>query len=165
MALETVPLLLGAVVALLGLGLVADGSLRDSDVRVAERRRRARTDRSRPGEVLIGLGLLALAAALVGRDAWRWGTVAVLAGVALQLAGILLNGRFLRERVFHRGRARRGRGRERRGGRAERAVPLLVARDDARRGGDRREPGQSRRPTVSGVIPENPSGRGWSVSR
>jgi hypothetical protein len=140
MELEIVPLVMGAVVALVGLGLLADGLLDDSEVRVAERRRRARAERSRGGEALIGAGMLALAAALAGRDVWRWSTVAVLVGVACLLAGAVMNRRFLAERLSNRGKARRGRRRERRADRAaDRPVPLMVATEADRRSGDRRE--------------------------
>jgi hypothetical protein len=140
MSLELVPLVLGVLVALVGLGLVADGWLPDSAPRVAERRRRARAERDCGGEVLIGLGLIALAAALAGRDVWRFGTVAVLVGVALLVAGALRNRHYLIERLLHRGKARRGRRRERRSElAADRPVPLVVATDADRRGGDRRD--------------------------
>ena len=140
MELELVPLVMGALVALVGFGLVADGLLADSELRVAERRRRARAERSRGGEVLIGLGMLALAAALAGRDLWRWGTVAVLAGIVFLLVGAVMNRSFLAERMSNRGPARRGRRRERRAAQAaERAVPLMVATEADRRAGDRRE--------------------------
>jgi hypothetical protein len=140
MTLELVPLVLGAVVGLVGLGLVADGWLPDSAPRVAERRRRARAERDCTGEIFIGLGLLALAAALAGGDVWRWSTVAVLVGVALFAAGGFRNRHYLHERLFNRGKSRRGRRRERRVDlAAERPVPLLVASDADRRGGDRRE--------------------------
>lgn len=139
MSLEHTPVLLGAVVALLGLALIADGWFPDSAWRMEERRRRARLERDRAGEVAIGLGILALAAALFGRDQWRWGTVAVLAGVVLLLAGILRNRRFLAERLVNRGKSRRGRRRERRAERTqERLVPLMVAQEAERRTHDRR---------------------------
>jgi hypothetical protein len=151
MSIELVPLVLGALVALVGLGLVADGWLPDSAPRMAERRRRARAERNRGGEVLIGLGLLALAAALAGRDVWRFSTVAVLVGVALLVVGALRNRHYLIERLLHRGKARRGRRRERRSDlAADRPVPLVVASDADRRCGDRRdlpEPGDHGRRT------------------
>jgi hypothetical protein len=112
--LELLPLLLGILVGLVGLALVADGWLPDAvaDGGV-ERRRRPRSDRHRGGEVLVGLGVLAVAAALVGGGGWRWGNVAVLAGVALMTAGAVLNRRFLREALTFRGAARRGRSADR----------------------------------------------------
>ncbi|MGZ8470348.1 MAG: hypothetical protein ACXW61_12180 [Gemmatirosa sp.] len=140
MSLELVPLVLGALVALVGLGLVADGWLPDSAPRLTERRRRARAERDGGGEALIGLGLIALAAALAGRDVWRWSTVAVLLGVALLVAGALRSRHYLVERLLHRGTARRGRRRDRRTDLAAgRPAPLAVASDVDRRGGDRRD--------------------------
>jgi hypothetical protein len=140
MTLELVPLVLAVFVALVGLGLVADGWLSDSTPRIEERRRRQRAERDRVGETLIGVGMLALAAALAGRDVWRWGTVAVLAGVVLLLAGTVRNRAYLAERLLHRGKTRRGRRRERRAEQAaERPVPLVVAADGDRRGRDRRD--------------------------
>ena len=140
MELEIVPLVMGALVALVGLGLLADGLLDDSEVRVAERRRRARAERNRGGEALIGVGMLALAAALAGRDVWRWSTVAVLVGVACLLIGAVMNRRFLVERLSNRGKARRGRRRERRADQAaDRPVPLMVTTEADRRSGDRRD--------------------------
>jgi drug/metabolite transporter (DMT)-like permease len=108
--LELIPLILGVVVALVGVGLVADGWMPDRDeLRDGERRRRQRAERDRRGEILVGLGVLALAAALIGRDTWRYGNVAVLVGVALLAAGAVLNRRYLREVLTFRGAARRGR--------------------------------------------------------
>lgn len=109
MTLEHLPLVLGALVALAGLGLLADALLPDRAVRVAERRRRARVERNRAGEGAIALGLLAVAASLAGRDAWRYGTLAMLVGVVLLAAGAALNGRYLRDALTTRGAARRGR--------------------------------------------------------
>lgn len=109
MRLELLPLVFGALVALGGLALVADSYLPDSAPRVEERRRRARTERDRRGELFIGLGLVAVAAALIGRDGWAYGNVAILAGVAALLYGAIRNRRYLREMLFFRGPARRGR--------------------------------------------------------
>ena len=113
MRLELLPLIVGALVALVGLALVVDGWLPDRAPQLPERRRRPRAERDRPGEMLIGAGAIALAAALVGRDAWRWGTVAVLVGMALVAVGALRNRRFLHEAMTHRGAARRGRAADR----------------------------------------------------
>ena len=113
MRIELIPIILGVLVGLAGLGLIADGYLPDSAPRMEERRRRARAERNRAGEMAIGAGLVALAAALVGRDAWRFGTLAVLAGVALVAVGVGMNGSYLREALTFRGAARRGRGADR----------------------------------------------------
>jgi hypothetical protein len=111
--LELIPLILGILVALGGLALIADSRLKDSEPRVAERRRRERTERDRAGEALIGLGIGALGAALIGRDAWAWGNVAVLVGVACLAYGTFRNRRYLHELLFFRGAARRGRAADR----------------------------------------------------
>jgi hypothetical protein len=87
MELELLPLVFGGIAVLLGAALVADGWIPDSAPRMAERRRRARVERDRTGEIGIGIGIVAVGAALIGRDAWRYGTVAVLVGVALVLSG------------------------------------------------------------------------------
>jgi hypothetical protein len=118
MTLEQIPLLMGGVLAVVALWLLADALLPDrvSDEAGPDRRRRTRAERSRAGETLLGLGTGAFAAALIGSDNWRWGTVAVLAGGLLVLVGLVMNRRFVYEAFAHRGAARRGRGAERRDG-------------------------------------------------
>ena len=114
MRLELLPLIAGLLVGLIGVALVADGWLPDAHlVGGIERRRRPRADRHRGGEMLVGLGLASLGAALIGGDAWRWGNVAVVVGVVLIAIGAGLNGKFLREALLHRGDARRGRAADR----------------------------------------------------
>lgn len=113
MRLELIPLIIGILVALGGLALVADSRLADSEVRTEERRRRARTERDRLGEASIGIGIAALGAALIGRDAWAYGNIAVIAGVACLAFGAIRNWRYLRELLFFRGAARRGRAADR----------------------------------------------------
>ena len=108
MRLEQVPLFFGVIVAILGLGLVLDAQLPEGFSQSRERRRRERTERNRPGETLTGLGVMAMAAALIGSDEWRFGTLAVLAGVVLLGTGAWLNGDYLRELFLFRGAARRG---------------------------------------------------------
>jgi len=108
MRLEQIPLLIGVVVAILGLGLVLDGQLPDRYHPSRERRRRERTERHPGGETLVGLGVLAVAAALIGRDSWRFGTAAVIAGAVLLGVGAWLNREYLREHLLFRGAARRG---------------------------------------------------------
>ena len=114
MRLELLPLIFGVLVALGGLALIADAYLPDSTPRIEERRRRARTERDRTGEIMIGVGLVAIGAALLGRDAWRFGNLAILAGIACLAYGAVRNRRYLREVLTFRGAARRGRGADRR---------------------------------------------------
>lgn len=49
-----------------------------------------------------------MAAALIGRDTWRWGTVSVLAGSSLLIIGAIMNRKYLKEVLLFRGAARRG---------------------------------------------------------
>ena len=107
MRVEIVPIILGALVALLGVALLADARLPDGTIVPVERRRRPRTERSRGGETLIGLGTFCMAAALIGRDSWRYGTVAVILGTLLLAAGAWLNRRLLHDLITFRGAARR----------------------------------------------------------
>jgi hypothetical protein len=108
MRLEQIPLFIGVIVAILGLGLVLDAQLPEGFAQSRERRRRERTERNRPGETLMGLGVIGMAAALIGSDEWRFGTLAVLVGVILLGTGAWLNRDYLRELVLFRGASRRG---------------------------------------------------------
>jgi hypothetical protein len=51
-----------------------------------------------------------MAAALMGRDTWRWATISVLAGSALLIIGAIMNRQYLKEVLLFRGAARRGEG-------------------------------------------------------
>ena len=113
MRLEIIPLILGVLVVLAGLALIADARVPDSTPRIEERRRRARTERDRQGEGWIGVGWAAIGAALIGRDAWSYGNIAVLVGVACLVYGAIRNRRYLREVLTFRGAARRGRSADR----------------------------------------------------
>jgi hypothetical protein len=108
MRLEQVPLFVGVIVAILGVGLVLDAQLPEGLRQSRERRRRERAERDRPGETLVGLGIIGLAAALIGRDTWRFGTLAVLGGAVLLGIGAWRNREYLHELVAFRGPARRG---------------------------------------------------------
>ena len=108
MRVETIPLVLGILVALLGAGLIADAWLPERVLYRSDRRRRARAERHLGGEAAIGVGVLCVAAALLGRDTWRYGTVVVIAGTVLCVVGAWLNRAYLRERISNRGELRRG---------------------------------------------------------
>jgi hypothetical protein len=103
---ETIPIILGVIVGLMGVGLLLDAQLPDSTVK-RERRRRKRIERSRGGEMLIGLAMLAFAAALIGRDTWRYRILAVIVGVVLLVLGTIANRAFIREAIVNRGPLRR----------------------------------------------------------
>ena len=102
MRLETFPLLVGAFIGLIGIGLIFDAWAPDDIIISEERRRRQRRGRDRWGEALVGLGVIAMAAAFIGRDTWRYSILTVIAGAVLLLWGIKRNGVYLRE-AFVRG--------------------------------------------------------------
>jgi hypothetical protein len=106
--LEIIPLIVGVLLGLLGLGLLADAWIPEDAAPFRERRRRPRTERSLGGEAMIGLGVLCMAAALISRDTWDYVNVAIMVGGALLLIGAWKNRRFLREKFSHRGSLRRG---------------------------------------------------------
>lgn len=108
MRVETIPLIIGIIVALVGLAILADAWLPEDMSFGTDRRRQARTERSIGGEACLGLAVLCFAAAIIGRDTWRYGTVAVIAGSVLFVIGAFANRRFLRDRIVNRGALRRG---------------------------------------------------------
>jgi hypothetical protein len=105
--LETIPLIIGAIVALIGLGLLVDAWTPEQIPGTRERRRRPRTERSLGGEATIGLGVLCIAAAIIGRDTWDYVNVAIIAGAVLIILGGWSNRRYLRDRISNRGALRR----------------------------------------------------------
>ncbi|HEX8946462.1 MAG TPA: hypothetical protein VF785_25220 [Gemmatimonadaceae bacterium] len=107
MRLEIIPLIVGILVALVGLGLVFDAWTPDEIIVKRERRRRPRIERSRGGEASIGLGILCMGAAFMGRDTWRYSVVAVIAGAVLLLFGVIRNRRYLGQAISNRGALRR----------------------------------------------------------
>lgn len=110
MRLEQFPILLGVLIALFGLTILLDAWQAGGVAPLRERRRRARAVPNKAGQSLVAVGTLCMAAALIGRDTWRWGTIAVLAGVSLLLIGAVLNRTYLKEVLLFRGAARRGQG-------------------------------------------------------
>jgi hypothetical protein len=108
MKLEQVPILLGVLVALVGLTILLDAWQAGGVSPLRERRRRTRAVPHKAGQSLVALGTLCMAAALMGRDTWRWGTISVLAGILLLLIGAFMNRAYLREVLLFRGPARRG---------------------------------------------------------
>jgi hypothetical protein len=91
MRLEHLPILLGLLFVAAGLAILADALLREEPRAGSDRRKRLRAPRHRGGQAAIGVGILFVAAALFGRDAWRYGTVAVLLGVVAVGIGVYLN--------------------------------------------------------------------------
>ena len=110
MRLEQLPILMGVLVALVGLTILLDAWQAGGVAPLRERRRRARAVPHKAGQTLVALGTLCMAAALIGRDTWRWGTISVLAGIVLLVIGAIMNRQYLKEVLLFRGAARRGTG-------------------------------------------------------
>ena len=110
MRLEQLPILLGVLVALIGLTILLDAWQAGGVAPLRERRRRTRAVPHKAGQTLVAIGTLCMAAALMGRDTWRWGTISVLAGSALLIIGAIMNRHYLKEVLLFRGAARRGQG-------------------------------------------------------
>lgn len=107
MRIETIPLVVGILIALLGIGILFDAWSPDATTIDHERRRRPRVERHRNGEALIGLGVLALAAAFIGRDSWSYSTLVVIMGALFLLVGAVLNRSYVGELFTNRGPLRR----------------------------------------------------------
>jgi hypothetical protein len=110
MKMEQLPILLGVLIALVGLTILLDAWQAGGVAPLRERRRRTRAIPHKYGQSLVALGTLCMAAALMGRDTWRWATISVLAGILLLLAGVIMNRAYLKEVLLFRGAARRGQG-------------------------------------------------------
>lgn len=108
MRLEQVPILLGLLTAIIGLTILLDAWQAGGLAPFRERRRRTRAVPNKAGQSLVALGVLCMAAALIGRETWRWGTISVLAGFILLVLGSIMNRSYLREVLLFRGAARRG---------------------------------------------------------
>jgi hypothetical protein len=96
MRLETLPLIVGILFALAGLALIADAAIPDGAMVRPERRRRPRPQRHLAGEGVLGLGIVLVGVALIGRDAWRYTTLDILAALILCVVGVVLNWRYVR---------------------------------------------------------------------
>jgi len=107
MRVEVIPIIIGILVGLVGLGLVFDAWTPDEIIVRRERRRRPRIERSRGGEAAIGFGVLCMSAAFLGRDTWRYSVVSVMAGTLLMLLGVIRNRRYLGQAITNRGALRR----------------------------------------------------------
>jgi xanthine/uracil permease len=108
MRLETLPVILGILVALIGLTIALDAWQKGGVAPLRERRRRTRAVPHKTGQTFVALGTLCMAGALIGRDTWRWGTISVLVGSALLIVGAIMNRQYLKEVLLFRGAARRG---------------------------------------------------------
>jgi len=112
MRLEQLPIILGIIVALIGLTMALDAWQSGGIAPFRERRRRTRAVPHKAGQTLVAVGTICLGIALIGRDTWKYTTVTVLLGVVLLIAGAIMNRVYLKEVLFFRGAARRGQGEE-----------------------------------------------------
>ena len=92
---------------MLGIGIMIDAWTPDAMLAKSERRRRPRIERHRNGEAMIGLGVLGLAAAFLGRDNWRYSILVVIIGAVFLVVGTVLNAKYVRELLVNRGPLRR----------------------------------------------------------
>lgn len=106
MSVYEVPVLLGIVVIVMGLGIIWDSWGPQAMTPMRDRRRRARQAIDLKGEFVAGIGIVLLGAALIGSD-WRFETVTVLAAVICLIFGALKNRKYFREVFVFRGAARR----------------------------------------------------------
>jgi uncharacterized membrane protein len=146
MRAETIPLIFGVIVALMGVGLILDAQLPDYTVVKRERRRRRRIERSRAGEMFLGLAMLAFAAALIGRDTWPYRILAVIVGVVCLIVGTIANRAFIREAIVNRGAMRR-----------DPTHPIKPGMPTGEGGGQRVEGGGQRRQSPPSTLHPPPS--------
>jgi hypothetical protein len=71
-----------------------------------DRRRRVRERVDLKGELAAGIGICLLGGAMIG-GAWRFETLAILAGLACLVIGALRNRKYFRETFLFRGATRR----------------------------------------------------------
>ena len=108
MKVEQFPIILGIIVALIGLTMALDAWQAGGIAPFRERRRRTRAVPHKAGQTLVAAGTVCLGIALIGRDTWRYTTLTVLLGVALLVTGAIMNRVYLKEVLLFRGAARRG---------------------------------------------------------
>ena len=108
MRLEQLPIVLGIIVALIGLTMALDAWQAGGIAPFRERRRRTRAVPHKLGQTLVAVGTICLGIALIGRDTWKYTTVTVLIGVVLLVVGAIMNRVYLKEVLLFRGAARRG---------------------------------------------------------
>jgi hypothetical protein len=105
--LEILPLIFGVLIGLLGIFLLFDAWTVDEIIVKRERRRRPRLERNRGGEAAIGIGVLCMAAAFIGRDTWSYSVLVVIVGTLFLVYGAVRNRSFLGAMISNRGALRR----------------------------------------------------------
>lgn len=105
--LEFIPIIVGAFVGLIGVILVFDAWTPDKVAFLKERRRSPRLERSRGGEAMVGLGVMCMAAAFIGRDTWVYSVLTVIIGSVFLFLGTIASRKYLAEVIGNRGKLRR----------------------------------------------------------
>jgi hypothetical protein len=95
MRLETLPVLLGVLLAIPGVALIVDAFIKDGTF-FPERRARPRPERHKLGEAALGVGLLFVSASLIGRDTWRFTNLSVVLALIFFATGVALNHKYVR---------------------------------------------------------------------
>lgn len=92
--MEVLPFLGGLVAAVVGGALIADAALHDEPFGI-ERRRVARPERNRVGQGCLGASLVCTALVLLSGGGSPFSVAATFVGIALVIAGVVLNWRYL----------------------------------------------------------------------
>jgi hypothetical protein len=108
MEIELIPVIIGGIVSLIGIGICFVAFQPEALRPIRERRRRVRAEPHQLGELLLGIGTICMGAALMGRDTWRYSNIVVFTGIAFIIVGGIMNRDFLKELILFRGAARRG---------------------------------------------------------
>lgn len=92
--MEVLPFLGGLIAAVVGGALIADAALHD-EAFVTERRRTARRERNKVGQGCLGGSLVCTALVLLSGGGSPFSVASTFVGIALVIAGVVLNWRYL----------------------------------------------------------------------
>lgn len=104
---ETIPLILGFLFALLGLGLIIDAWFGPHLFKGKERRRSRRATLSVTSQACLGIGTLSLGFALASRDTGRFTHIAIFVGLAYLIFAIAKSHQYIWQWLTSRGAERR----------------------------------------------------------
>ena len=117
--MEVLPFIGGLIAAVVGGALIADATLHDEPFGV-ERRHAARPERNRVGQGCLGGSLVCTALVLLSGGSSPFAVAATFVGIALVVAGVVLNWRYLMDVING----------------ASSRLPSRASGDDARRSDD-----------------------------
>ncbi len=96
--MEVLPFLGGLIAAVVGGALIADAALHDEPFGI-ERRRVARPERNKVGQGCLGGSLVCTALVLLSGGGSPFSVAATFVGIALVVAGVVLNWRYLMDLI------------------------------------------------------------------